>query len=402
MPRGPAARLPVAIFVTSFDPGGTERQMSELVRRLDRARFEVHAACLHRRGAWLERVEPHVASIGEFPISAFPRPSTAHQMFRFARWCRSRGIAVLQTCDYYTNIFGMAAGALAGVPLRIASRRDINPGRTRAQLAVQAASYRLAHRIVANSKAAGDAVVEEGLDLRRILVIPNGVDAEAYAVERHPRTVRAIITVANLRAEKRHDVLLNAAQQLLAAGHDLHFQIVGDGPLRETLERDVAARNLSGRVSFLGHRDDVPALLAAADAYVLCSDSEAFPNGVLEAMAAGLPVVATAVGGLPNLVTHGTTGVLVSPGDPRALAEAIDGLVRDEHQAWRIGHEAQQQVRAGYSFDAMVRGFEALYETAPRMRRIPHVEARMARRARSGARSAPPPATTRHVGRRPT
>jgi glycosyltransferase involved in cell wall biosynthesis len=370
VPRVNPERLPVAIFVTSFEPGGTERQMTELVRRIDPARFEVHVVCFHRRGAWLPRVEPYAASVADFPINGFFKASTAQQMIRFARWCRSRGIVVLQTCDYYANVFGQSAGALAGVPVRIASRRDINPGRTRAQLAVQAASYRLAHCVVANSQAARDVVVAEGLSSERVLVIPNGVDTDVFGIRRQPRAARTIITVANLRAEKRHDVLLQAAHQLVTAGRDLQFQLVGDGPLRGVLERQAAAWGLSERVAFLGHRDDVPALLAAADVYVLSSDSEALPNGVLEAMAAGLPVVASAVGGLLNLVADCSTGLLVPPGDPRALAHAIDSLVSDEQRAWRIGHAAQQEVRATYSFDAMVRGFEALYERAPRMSRL--------------------------------
>jgi L-malate glycosyltransferase len=374
MPIERTERLPVAIFVTSFEPGGTERQMSELVRRIDPSRFEVHVACFHRRGAWLARVEPFAASLEEFPISGFHKASTARELARFARWCRSRGIVVLQTCDYYANIFGQAGGALARVPLRIASRRDINPGRTRAQLAVQAASYRLAHQIVANSAAARDVVVAEGLNASRVLVIPNGIDTDRFVVTRLPRPVRTVVTVANLRAEKRHDVLLHAAEQLVAAGHDLQFQFVGAGPLRAVLERDAAARGLSGRVSFLGHRDDVPALLAAADLFVLPSENEAFPNGVLEAMTAGLPVVANAVGGLLNLIDDGTTGLLVPPCDPPALAKAIDSLVRDERRAWRLGQAAQEHVRTRYSFDTMVRRFEAVYDTAPRMRRLTSIQ----------------------------
>jgi glycosyltransferase involved in cell wall biosynthesis len=174
--------------------------------------------------------------------------------------------------------------------------------------------------------------------------------------------VRTVITVANLRPEKDHRSLLAAAENLARKHPGLRFQIVGDGPLRADLERDAASRGLGGRVAFLGHRDDVPALLAAADLYVLPSCTEAFPNGVLEAMTAGLPVVACAVEGLLDLVTDGETGALVPASDPVALAASIERFVDDPALASRVGAAARAQATR-YSFEAMVARFEALYLT---------------------------------------
>jgi glycosyltransferase involved in cell wall biosynthesis len=355
------SRLPIAIFLTSFDPGGTERQMIELIRRLSPARFDVRVVCFHRRGAWLPRVEASGAPIVEFPIHGFFNVSALSQLRAFGGWLREQRIQVLQTCDYYSNVFGLAGGALAGVPLRIASRRDVNPGRTRAQLAVQRAAYRLAHRVVANSPAARTALLQERVPPERIAVIPNGVDAGALDNVRRQRPVRTVITVANLRPEKDHRSLLAAAEMLAPRFPELRFQVVGDGPLRAELEREAAVRGIADRVVFLGHRDDVPALLAAADLYVLPSRTEAFPNGVLEAMAAGLPVVACAVEGLLNMVDEGETGMLVPPADPAALAAAIAQFAADPARASRVGAEARARATARYSFESMVANFEALY-----------------------------------------
>ena len=116
--------------MTRFAPGGTERQMTELIRRLDPERFTVHVACFHREGAWLPRIAERAASIVEFPIDGFARPATAKQFLAFARWCRRERIAVVQTCDLYANIFGLPGAALAGVPVRIGSRRELNPDKT--------------------------------------------------------------------------------------------------------------------------------------------------------------------------------------------------------------------------------------------------------------------------------
>jgi glycosyltransferase involved in cell wall biosynthesis len=170
-----------------------------------------------------------------------------------------------------------------------------------------------------------------------------------------------VITVANLRREKAHEVLLDAAASLVPTHPSLQFLIVGDGPRRSELEARARALKLGGHVSFLGHREDIPALLAAADLFVLPSRSEAFPNGAMEAMAAGLPVVANAVGGLLDLVESGRTGLLIQPDDRQALSAAIDGLVRTPERAAALGSAAREAVAARYSFDRMVAAFEDLY-----------------------------------------
>jgi L-malate glycosyltransferase len=354
-------QIPVAVFLTSFHPGGTERQMTELVRRLDRRRFDVHVACFHREGAWLSLVDEH-ATITAFPIHGFARPATLGQVMAFARWCRARRIAVLQACDLYANTFALPAAALASVPVRVGSRRELNPDKSRGQIALQRWAYRCAHRIVANSSAATRQLESEGIDRRRVAMIPNGVDLDRYADRGRIRSIHRVITVANLRREKGHIALLDAAASLVRTHPALTFSVVGDGPLRADLEARARDLNLDGRVSFLGHRDDVPALLAQADLFVLPSQSEAFPNSVLEAMASGLPVVARAVGGLPDLVEHGRTGVLVQEETSAALGAAIDELVRRPERATALGIAARASV-ARFSFDRMVAAFEDLYLT---------------------------------------
>ena len=150
--------------------------MSELIRRLDPGRFKVHVACLHKQGAWLPRVAERAASVVEFPIQGFARAATVVQMLSFARWCRRERIAVVQTCDLYANIFGLPGAALARVPVRIGSRRELNPDKTPAQIRLQRLAYRSATKVVANSLAARKILETEGLARQSIAVIPNGVD----------------------------------------------------------------------------------------------------------------------------------------------------------------------------------------------------------------------------------
>ena len=171
-----------------------------------------------------------------------------------------------------------------------------------------------------------------------------------------------MVTVANLRPEKGHDTLIAAASRIVDERPDTEFLIVGDGPLRESLERQVTARGLGARVRFLGERSDVPALLASSDIFVLPSRSEASPNGVLEAMAAGLPIVASRVGGVPELVesgVHGAAGRARSAGCARRVDPRSHGpsAVRVRLSVDAARERAERQ----FSFDRMVSGFEHLY-----------------------------------------
>ena len=334
--------------------------MIELIERLDRGRFDVHVACFHDDGEWAARVRA-AAPVSPFPIRGFARPDTISRAAAFAAWCRHRRIAVLQTCDFYANTFALPAGALGRVRVRIGSRRELKPDKSGAQIALQRQAYRFAHRVVANSSAAAQQLVTEGVRPARIRVIPNGVHLDR-AVPRPSRPhVQTIVTVANLRQEKAHEVLIDAAAMLTRRRPNLRFLIVGDGPRRAALETLVDERGLRGNVEFTGHRDDVPAVLAEADLFVLPSRSEAFPNAAIEAMAAGLPVIASAVGGLLDLIESHRTGVLVPPDNPTALAGAIDGLISTPERAARIGADARATVTARYSFDRMVAAFDALY-----------------------------------------
>jgi L-malate glycosyltransferase len=366
----PSLPIPIAVVLSSFDPGGTEHQMTELVRRLDPRLFTVHVVSLSGRGALQSRIESAVASITVFKLRSFKSPSTVGQMLRFSGWCRERGIQAVLACDFYANVFALPAAALAEVPVRIGARRDVlMPERTPAQQLLQRLAYQLAHRVVANSTAAVEQLIEEGVADWRIVQIGNGIDLSRYpeddAAARLARAKstgrRVITTVANLRPGKGHDVLLKAAARVIRRVPDVQFQIVGDGPRRQELEQQAAALRISAQVSFLGHRDDVPAVLAQSDLFAFPSFMEAAPNAVIEAMAAGLPIVATRVGGIPEVIEHEHNGLLVAPGDDRALAAGLLRVIERPELALQVGEAARQTVEARFSFDRMVSEFQELF-----------------------------------------
>ena len=348
--------------MSSFEAGGTEGQMIELVRRLDRRRWDVHVACFRRSGAWLDRVEER-ASVAEFPVRSFRRADAAAQMQAFGRWCRERGIAVVHTTDLPSNVFGLPAALFARVPVRVGSRRELTLGRSRTEIACQRAAYACAHRIVANCRAAADRLRAECVPSSRVRVIHNGVEREAPPPAARPARPRRVAVVANLRPEKGHDVLLRAAARIVELFPDAHFEIVGDGPELPALRALADSLRVAHVVTFSGHREDVAARLDMADIFVLPSRSEAFPNALLEAMAAGLPVVASSVGGVLEVVEDGRNGLLVPPDDHRALASVLERLMSTPNTAGRLGAAARASVASRYSFARMVESFDSLYSS---------------------------------------
>jgi glycosyltransferase involved in cell wall biosynthesis len=354
--------IPIAFVISSFEPGGTERQISELIRRLDSQRFRVHVACFRKTGGWLPRVEAAAAEVVEFRLVSFKSPSSLIALRACARWLRERKIALVQACDLYANVFALPAAALAAIPVRIGSRREIAPpDKTRTHLAAQRLAYRTAHRVVANSQAGADRLAAEGVPSEKIVVIPNGIDLLPYAQPPRRRPRRIIAMVANLREEKGHDVLLRATALIKPKIADVRLVIIGDGPQGPLLRGLAAQLGITELVSFVGHREDVPALLAHSDVYAFPSRSEAFPNGLIEGMAAGLPVVASSVGGMLELVTDRRNGLLVPPDNPRVLADALIELMTNDDVADKLGTSARTTIESRYSFDRMVAAFSDLY-----------------------------------------
>jgi glycosyltransferase involved in cell wall biosynthesis len=245
--------------------------------------------------------------------------------------------------------------------VRIGNRREINPDKTPLELAMQRAAYGFAHRIVANSRAAASRLVRERVPAGKIAIVPNGLDLASFAAHTVTGRPRRVVAVANLRPEKGHDVLIEAAVAVLRRFPDARFEIVGGGPEWSKLVARADARQVAYAFSFLGHCEDVAARLAAADIFVLPSRSEAFPNAVLEAMAAGLPIVASGVGGVGELLEEGRTGMLVPPDDPGSLADRLSALMAEPALCARLGTAARAHAQAHYSFDRMVKAFEGIY-----------------------------------------
>jgi glycosyltransferase involved in cell wall biosynthesis len=239
------------------------------------------------------------------------------------------------------------------------------------QAAVQRWLHRRATHVTAVSEAVAGTVVAFGVPRERITVIPNGVDMARFDGAGADRGALGaangepvVGSVGCLAARKDYATLLDALARMAARGRRFHAALVGDGPERAALERQAGALGIGDRVTFLGERPDIERLLPAMDVFVLSSREEGIPNALLEAMAAGRPSVATAVGGTPEVLEDGVTGWLVPPSDPQALSVAIEQTLADPEEAARRGAAARRAMLEHRSIDTMVRRHEEFYRRA--------------------------------------
>lgn len=366
-------RIRLLAFVTVFDVGGTERQVVALAKGLDRSRFDLRVACFNPSGPFLPEIEAQGIPVISYPIRNLHGLSTMREQLRFARDLRRERIQILHTFNFYPNMFAIPAARLAGVPVIIATLRDMGDLWTPMQRRAQRWVCRLAHRVVANADAVREQALKEGYNPEKVSVIRNGLDMarftsgpdhvlqrEALGLPPHVPVV-AVFSRLNHRVKGIH-WFLEAAALVAPVNADVHFLVVGDGPLRADLELLAQRLGLGDRVRFTGVRADIGQTMSAVSISVIPSESEGLSNVLLESMAASLPVIATRVGGTPEVVEHGQSGLLVPSCSPSALAGAIALLLSDPGRAAALGRAGRRRVELMFQLDRMVRETEVLYD----------------------------------------
>jgi glycosyltransferase involved in cell wall biosynthesis len=358
----------VCFLIDELGKGGTETQLLALIRHLDRTLVSPYLCLLRGEGSWSRALEPSDCPVLRLDVRRLLRPRCAAEMLRFARFLRRERIDVLQPYFADSTYFGVLAGRLAGVRTIVRTRNNINHWMTPIHRRLGRLLNRSVTVTLCNSEAARQAVLaDERPHPHSVIVIENGVDLERFAHIAPPRPdgarrgARRVGMVANLRPVKGVDVFARAAARVAASCPDVTFHVAGEGPHRPELERLIAEMGLSGRFTLHGRVDDIPAFLADLDLAVLSSHAEGLPNAVLEYMAAARPIVATAVGGVPSVVSHGVHAWLVQPGSPDSLAGASIVLLKDPGKAARLASEARRRAECDFSRRAMVRRVESFY-----------------------------------------
>lgn len=344
----------IAMLITDLDVGGAERNLVSLAQVLARGGWSVEVASVMPPGEMRH-------ALRETGIDVEDLHATSHldqrALVRAVAWLRRTRPHLLHTWLFHANLLGRVAAWLAGVGVVVSGVRVAEPRRL--HLLGERLTQGLADRIVVNSEGLRRYMIAHGIRPERLQVIPNSVDIERFRFE--PREEKRsdpffrVLFVGRLDRQKGVDVLVRAAAELA----DVRFDLAGEGPERDALQAQ--ARDLPN-VRLLGFRPDVPELLARADALALPSRWEGMPNVLLEAMAAGVPVVATRVAGSADLVEDGVNGLLVEPDDPRALASALVRLRDDGPLRTRLA-EAGRLTASKHAPEAIADAYKALYRS---------------------------------------
>jgi glycosyltransferase involved in cell wall biosynthesis len=363
-----SGRPTVLLVGDTLNLGGTEGQFVELACWLDRSRWDVEIACVRPEGPLRTRLEAEGFQPWHCGPASFKSPRLLGAIVALARRMRTRGVAVVHSLDFYTNMLALPAARLAGVRAVIGSQRNLGNLRSPAQRVLHSLSLRLATHVLVNSEAVRERVVQsQGIRPNRVTVIPNGVDLTRFSpTSGTSRNGMGLVVgvLSNLRSEKGLPDLVRAVAVVRDRWADVRLVIWGEGPLRRELEDLVRSLGLTPSVTLPGSTTTPETVLRSVDIFVLPSLSEASSNGLMEAMATGLPVVATSVGGNPGLVEDELTGLLVPPGDASALAKAIIRLAEDRALAARLGDQARTHAQLTFGMERMVARTEALYARA--------------------------------------
>jgi glycosyltransferase involved in cell wall biosynthesis len=349
-------------MVTNFDRGGAEKILTRCATGLPRDKYAVRAAALQGRS---QALTGDLARAG-IPVHdlGMAWKGDLRVLLRLARLLRGGRIQILYTFMFHPTVLGRLVGWLCGVPVRISSER-VMAWEGRMRRFVNRWTVCLATHVVAVSdRVAAYAAREFRIPPDRLSTIYNGVDLNHFRPVGRARTGEAPVigSTARLHVKNDHATLLRAFARVSARRPGTRLLLVGHGPEEAELRALATALGIGAHVRFTGELADVAPSLQQMDLYVQASVAEGMPNSVLEAMAAGLPVVATSVGGTPEVVVDGETGLLVPPRDPVALADAMQQLLEDRTMTDAFGQAGRARVEAHFGESLMLRRVESLLD----------------------------------------
>jgi len=352
--------------------GGPERQIIEHVRRAENERFHLSLCCFMENNLPTE-LETSARSLGLDCCSiATSSPFDPRAISRLLGIIRNKNVRILVTHGYKPNIVGRIASWFARIPVIAVSRGwTYESPRVRFYETLDRFFLRMSDCVVAVSGVHRDKIVQNRIRPDKMQVIHNAIDLREYPGPDREK-VRAelgvpgnavfVVTAGRLSPEKNHLGLVKAAKLVCAQRNDVYFAIFGEGVLRGQLEQAVAVDRLRDRFFLPGFRDNIRSLLHEADIFALPSHTEGLPNVILEAFACKKPVVATAVGGTPEVVRHRENGFLVDAGDMQGLAKAILKLAATPDLRYQMGASGYEHVQAKFGFASQTDSYKALYE----------------------------------------
>ncbi len=358
----------VCYLIDRLRPAGTEGQLRTMIQALDRRRVQPHLCLLDGEDPISRSLEPGDCPVLRLGIRRLRSASTLAAAWRFVRFLRLHRIDVMQPHFPDSTYFGTPLARLAGVPRVVRTVRDLGYWMRPIDRWIGRLYNPLVDATLVNSEEVRGAVLRTYRPRSEtVVVIENGIDLGRFAslplpeAGRNGGAPRRIGLVANLRPVKDPESFVRAAAIVAGRHADVEFRVAGEGELRPGLEELARNLGLAGRMRFLGSVEDVPGLLGQLDVAVICSQSEGLSNALLEYMAAGRAIVATAVGGNVGLIRDGVHGLLVPPADPGRLAEAICRLLDDLALASRLAQSAQRRAVERHGLNAKAGELQEFY-----------------------------------------
>jgi len=355
----------VLFVINDLARAGAETQLVELALHLDCSRYETAIVLLKERNQFAAELRAQGIAVTALRRRGFWDVGVPYRLYRTVKAFRPD---IVHGYLFLANLMAALVARPAGARTLVLSQRCSYEATLSPLVRLVARfSHARADRVIVNSQAAWEEEVAAGFSRDRLVFVPNGVRTEQAAADRTTLGLPAgplVISVGTLDAVKGHRHLLQAWPAVRARVPDAHLALVGDGPERETLPRLADSLSIRDSVLFVGFRSPAAPYLAAADVVALPSLTEGMPNVVLEAMALGRPVVGTRVGGIPELIVDGETGLLVPARDEAALASAIAGLLADDERRKAMGVAARRRTVERFSVAAMAAATEAVYDAA--------------------------------------
>jgi L-malate glycosyltransferase len=342
--------------------GGSQRQLVETARGLDRTLFEPHVGCFFAEGLRVRELSAANIALTEFPVRSFKSPSMITVARQLGAYIRDHRIRIVHTFDVPAAIFGVFVARWYKTLLVLSSMRASRALTSDSHRRMLRLTDRVVDAVVVNCRAVEQEMIEQdGTRPEKIHLCYNAIDTKRFKSElaREQRENLTVGSTSMLRPEKGVDTLIEAFAQLRTPG--VRLLLIGDGPEQAALEARVQALGIGDRVRFAGAAVDTAPYLHQIDIFVLPSHSEALSNSLMEAMGCGCAVVASRVGGNPELVSHGHTGLLFKVGDAADLATQLECLVKDAPLRRLVAGAGARRIHTEFSIDASIRRFQELY-----------------------------------------